>query len=107
MAYSRTHFVLLTALLVAAGAVAGARSAAVLAAQAPSVGRTPPAEDLNAIDIAIMPDGRGLPTGSGTAQAGRSIYDAKCASCHGPSGKEGPNDVLVGGVGTLTSSRPL
>lgn len=43
-----------------------------------------------------MPDGKGLPAGSGTATAGAALFAARCAGCHGKTGKEGPNDVLVG-----------
>lgn len=31
----------------------------------------------------------------------------KCAGCHGPTGKEGPSDVLVGGQNSLATSKPL
>lgn len=34
-------------------------------------------------DIAIPPDGAGLPLGQGTAAAGKIIYVEKCAACHG------------------------
>jgi cytochrome c len=78
-----------------------------LLAQASAIGRPPHPDDLKAIDIDIMPDGRGLPPGSGTAATGRPIYGARCAACHGPTGREGPNDVIVGGRDTLASSRPL
>lgn len=40
---------------------------------------------IDAIDKDIMPDGRGLPTGSGNAVTGRLLYAAKCAACHGTS----------------------
>ena len=78
-------------------------------AQSPTygVGRVPTQEEVKAWDIAIGPDGRELPPGSGTAGAGKAIYDAKCAVCHGPTGKEGPQDVLVGGQGTLNTPTPL
>jgi cytochrome c len=78
-------------------------------AQSPSfgLGRAPTADELKAIDIEIMPDGRGLPPGSGTARAGKDVYASRCATCHGPTGREGPQDVLVGGKGTLNTSKPL
>src|SRR5207248_1443440 len=60
-----------------------------------------------AIDIEVLPDGRGLPAGSGTAERGKTVYANRCVSCHGATGKEGPQDVLVGGQGTLRSARPL
>ena len=54
-----------------------------------------PAE-IAALDIDVGPDGVGLPPGRGTAADGAPIYAARCASCHGKTGKEGPNDLLVG-----------
>ena len=59
-------------------------------------GRPATPADIAAIDIDIRPDGAGLPAGRGTAADGATIYASKCASCHGKTGKEGPNDVLVG-----------
>ena len=53
-----------------------------------------------------MPDGEGLPTGSGTAKTGTSVYLANCMACHGEKGTGGINDTLVGGHGSLTSNRP-
>jgi cytochrome c len=38
----------------------------------------------------VMPDGTGLPPGSGTAIQGQPIYQAQCVSCHGETGVEGP-----------------
>jgi len=76
-------------------------------AQSPGVGRAPTADELKAIDIDVLPDGRGLPAGSGTAAQGKTIYANRCITCHGATGKEGPQDVLVGGQGTLASSKPL
>ena len=84
-------------------------SSALASAQAQrfGLGHAPRTDALNAVDIEVLPDGQGLPPGRGDAEHGRSIYVAHCASCHGPTGKEGPNDVLVGGQGSLTTSRPL
>src|SRR5256714_14610457 len=65
------------------------------------------ADELKAIDIDVLPDGQGLPSGSGTARAGKDVYANRCATCHGPTGKEGPQDVLVGGKGTLNTPKPL
>src|SRR5260370_32099712 len=83
-------------------------------AQAPSytnVGRTPTKEEIQAWDISVGPDGKGLPPGQGTAKDGAPIYAAKCAVCHGPAGegaKIGPR--LVGATAdleTLTTPRPV
>lgn len=73
---------------------------------AAQVGRPPTAQELQAIDIDVSPDGTGLPSGSGTAAVGKQVYASRCETCHGPTGKEGPQDVLVGGQGTLATSHP-
>jgi len=38
----------------------------------------------------VMPDGRGLPPGKGTAAEGATLYAEQCDSCHGATGVEGP-----------------
>jgi cytochrome c len=78
-------------------------------AQSPSVsiGHTPSPERLKEIDIDVTPDGKGLPPGSSTAAAGKDVYTRRCETCHGPTGKEGPQDILVGGKGTLATPQPL
>ena len=78
-------------------------------AQSPQygLGHTPSSAEIKAWDFAISPDGKELPPGSGSAAEGAKIYAAQCASCHGKTGREGPNDVLVGGQGTLNTSKPV
>jgi S-disulfanyl-L-cysteine oxidoreductase SoxD len=96
--------------LVGAGVDARPRAfaPAVVLAQSPTfgVGRAPEPDELRAIDIEVLPDGRGLPRGSGTAAVGKPIYTSRCETCHGPTGKEGPQDVLAGGQGSLATSKP-
>ena len=73
--------------------------AALAPAKAPAtfgIGRPATSADIAAVDIDIGPDGTGLPPGRGTAANGAPIYAARCAGCHGKTGKEGPNDILVG-----------
>ena len=60
------------------------------------IGRPATAAEIAAWDIDVGPDGAGLPPGRGTAADGAPIYASRCAGCHGKTGKEGPNDVLVG-----------
>jgi S-disulfanyl-L-cysteine oxidoreductase SoxD len=79
------NLALLTALLIAACDTA--------TAQMPdynNVGRTPRQEEIQAWDMSILPDGKGLPPGSGTAKQGAIIYSQQCVYCHGPTGEEGP-----------------
>ena len=60
------------------------------------IGRSATPAEIAALDIDVGPDGVGLPPGRGTSAGGAPIYAARCAGCHGKTGKEGPNDVLVG-----------
>ena len=78
-------------------------------AQSPryGLGRTPSAAEIGAWDVAVGPDGKELPSGSGTAVEGKAVYATRCALCHGATGREGPQDILVGGTGTLASVKPL
>ena len=81
------------------------------AAQTPSyknVGRTPTAQEIQAMDIAIGTDGKELPPGSGNAKKGAELFANKCAVCHGENQQGSPQaPVLVGGKGTLTSLHPM
>jgi S-disulfanyl-L-cysteine oxidoreductase SoxD len=70
------------------------------------LGRPVSHEEIRKYDALIPPSGEGLPAGSGTAEKGKAIYAAQCARCHGATGREGPEDVLVGGIGSLTTPKP-
>ena len=71
----------------------------------PNLGQPASPEDIAAWDISILPDGRGLPLGSGTPQQGEHVYIQHCASCHGFKGAGTPNDQLVGGQGSLARAQ--
>jgi len=86
----------------AAGFVFAFASAAV-AADAPKLGKPITEADIAAWDIAIMPDGTGLPPGSGTAVQGAAIYAQKCIACHAENGKGG----AAPGAGPLAGGAPL
>ena len=76
-------------------------------AEAPQLGRVATPEDVARADLSIAPDGRNLPAGSGSVAQGASVYQGKCLACHGAAGGGGPMDRLTGGLGTLTSDRPI
>ncbi len=59
------------------------------------LGRRATAGEITKWDTDVRPDGAGLPAGSGTVASGRLVYAAKCASCHGKTGVEGPYNRLV------------
>ena len=72
------------------------------------LGREATAEEIRGWDIAVRPDGKGLPPGKGTAAKGEDIFQTQCAACHGEFG-EGKDrwPELVGGQGTLKHDRPF
>jgi cytochrome c len=78
-----------------------------LAQEGPRLGVPATPEQVAGWDISIGPDGAGLPPGSGTAAAGKVVYEAKCLACHGVDGAGRPNDQLVGGQGTLRDAAPI
>ncbi len=72
-------------------------SASIALAQSPGLGEPVSEADMAAWDINVLPDGTGLPPGSGTAAEGATVYAAQCAVCHGASGEGGIGNTLVGG----------
>ncbi|MFT7002946.1 MAG: cytochrome c5 [Sulfurimonas sp.] len=52
-------------------------------------GRIPTANELKAWDTDVMPDGTGLPEGSGSVEEGEVLYEAQCVMCHGDFGSGG------------------
>ena len=73
-------------------------------------GTTASEQAIAAVDIDAMPDGRGLPPGSGTYAQGREVYMAQCAACHGEQLEGIPDlggDKLIGGRGSLASGSPI
>ena len=87
------------AALVALGATAAS-------AQTPGLGKPISAAELAAWDINVLPDGTGLPAGSGNAAQGAKIYAEKCAGCHGAKAEgQGPWTKLIGGnpIGSINA----
>jgi hypothetical protein len=89
-------------LIVALCASVGPGFSATVAAQSPNLGKPISPADLAAWDISILPDGTGLPPGSGTSAQGAPVFAAKCAVCHGEGGKGGTSAAIIGGA-PLTS----
>lgn len=67
------------------------------AAETPNLGKPITPAELAAWDITVMPDGTGLPAGSGTPQQGAKVYAQKCVACHGENGRGGLAVLLIGG----------
>ena len=77
------------------------------AQESPGLGVPATAEQVAGWALTVLPDGTGLPAGSGTAAEGADIYAAKCLACHGEEGEGGPNDRLVGGHGSIGQDQPV
>lgn len=64
------------------------------------VGRTATANEVKAWDIDVRPDFKGLPAGQGSVKLGETVWEGKCASCHGTFGES--NSVFAALVGYTT-----
>jgi cytochrome c len=84
-------------LLLCAASLALGVAANAAGAEGPNLGKPIDQADIAAWDIFVMPDGIGLPPGSGTPAQGALIFKQKCAPCHGENGEGGIAGQLVGG----------
>lgn len=71
-------------------------------------GTTPTAKQIKGWDIDVLPDGTGLPPGTGTVTEGEQLFGARCAACHGFFGKGVANypSLNNSSLADLKSSRP-
>jgi cytochrome c len=93
----KTAASLALALLASFGSAAFAQAGG--SAAYPGIGRAATPKELQAWDIDVRPDFKGLPAGSGSVAKGMEVWEAKCASCHGIFGES--NEIfspLVGGT---------
>lgn len=81
-----------------------------------SLGRDATSDEIKAWDIDVRPDFLGLPKGEGSVTQGQTIWEAKCASCHGTFGESNEvftpiiggttkEDIKTGRVASLTDSK--
>ena len=68
-------------------ALAVALGSSLASGESPNLGTPVDPRDLAGWDISVMPDGGGLPAGSGSPAQGERIYAEKCVACHGEDGK--------------------
>ena len=69
------------------------------------LGQTITEASLTEFDLIAEPGGIGFPSGSGTAKQGRTIFENRCALCHGSNGEgNSAATVLVGGNMQSTDS---
>lgn len=83
-------------------------SATSFATEKLGLGKPATEQQINAWDIDIRPDGKGLPVGSGNAIDGEEAYIQKCSSCHGEFAEgAGRYPALAGGEGSLNTEHPV
>lgn len=71
------------------------------------IGRPATAAEIAGWNIDIGRDGANLPSGSGTVAHGQEVFERQCVACHGQKGEGGVGDRLVGGQGTIATSKPI
>lgn len=81
--------------------------ACAVAASATEYGRLASPDEIRLWDIDVLPDGTGLPDGSGNVARGVQVYADNCTACHGDRGQGAVADRLAGGWGSLASARPI
>jgi len=64
-------------------------------------------EEIAGWNIEVAPDGKNLPSGSGTVSMGEKLYQNTCAACHGAKLEGGIGPALVGGQGSLATDKPV
>lgn len=67
----------------------------------PNIGRAATPSEINAWDIDVRPDFKGLPKGSGSVSRGQDVWESRCASCHGTFGES--NEVFTPLIGGTTA----
>jgi cytochrome c len=68
----------------------------------PGIGRAATAQEVQAWDIDVRPDFKGLPKGSGSVAKGQDVWESKCVSCHGIFGES--NEVFTPLIGGTTAA---
>ena len=71
------------------------------------IGRTATPAEVAGWNIDVGRDGSGLPPGNGSVSRGREVFAQQCSACHGDKGEGGVGERLVGGRGTLATTRPV
>ncbi|HKX44879.1 MAG TPA: cytochrome c, partial [Burkholderiaceae bacterium] len=103
------------ALVSVAGPIVSAAPATAARDTYPGIGRAATASELQAWDLDVRPDFKGLPPGAGSVAQGQVVWESKCASCHGIFGESGEvffpivggttgDDLRTGRVARLTDN---
>ena len=91
-----------------AGAAVAALLALPAAADGLGLGRPATEAEITAWDLDVLPDGTGLPVGSGDVWTGDELFQDYCAACHGVFAEGVDNwPELAGGEGTLADKDPV
>ena len=78
----------------------------VFADKAPMLGKSISINAVQEVDFVVLPNGDGLPEGSGGADTGKRLFNIHCMACHGEKAKGGINGDLAGGHGSINGASP-
>lgn len=106
MFISRLVLIVLCSLGIGGGPLAWSHSSPGQSGNTYGIGQAATQQEIEAWNIDINPQGKGLPPGKGSVQEGETVFLQYCAFCHGATGIEGPNNKLVGGADSLHTNRP-
>lgn len=95
-----------TLLLIASIGISTATLAASPSAPSPDLGTPISPAQAATWNNDIFPNGRGLPSGSGSTTEGQALYQQHCQSCHGPGGIGLNAPALAGAEEPLDSDWP-
>lgn len=93
--------ILIMTLVVGVAPLVGAQQTA-----GPGLGKPADAAMIERWNWDVFPNGQGLPSGSGTALTGQSVYERYCRHCHGLEGSGASADELAGAAHGLTDDPP-
>ena len=96
----KLKFKLSVAVVALGAAFAGSAMADTKAAMM-AMGRDATPAEVKAWDIDVRPDFKGLPKGSGSVAQGETVWEDKCAACHGVFGES--NEVFTPIIGGTTN----
>ncbi len=87
---------------IAAAALVSSGLGAAMAQDKPwaTMGRDATPAEVKAWDIDVRPDFKGLPAGAGSVSLGETVWESRCASCHGSFGES--NEVFTPIIGGTT-----
>lgn len=84
-----------------------ANTASLAQEQTPGLGTAITESQLSGFDLIAPPDGSGFPPGSGSAEQGKQVFEARCQACHAANGEGTSGNTRLVGGDIHSAERPL